>query len=68
MVVATDGGGLTTRCDNIILIEVYRFIDTATVTLEGDIEDFNSELFMQLLSDILGYTVEVAQVNSIEDG
>ena len=68
VVVAVDGGGLVARCDNIVLIEVYRFIDTVTITLEGNIEDFNTELFMQLLSDVLGYSIELAQVNQLENG
>lgn len=68
MVIAVDGGGLTATCANVVLIEVYRLVDTVTVTLEGNAEDFNIELFMQLLSGVLGYTVEVAQVIPMDNG
>ena len=41
---------------------MYRFYDTVSVTFSGSIDDFNANLFAQLISDLLGVTVEVAAI------
>ena len=57
---ARDGGNLTTQCNP--LIEVYRLYDTVTIVLTGSVDDFNAEVFAQLLSEILNYEIEVASI------
>lgn len=66
IIVARDGGNLTARCN--LLIEVYRFFDTVSVVLRGNPDDFNVAVFNQLLSDILGYFVEVAAIHDNGNG
>ena len=66
IIVARDGGNLTAQCN--LLIEVYRFYDTVSVTIRGNPDDFNVAVFSQLLSDILGYLVEVAAIHSYVNG
>ena len=39
IIVARDGGTLTTQCN--LLIEVYQFFDTVSVTIRGNPNDFN---------------------------
>lgn len=70
IIVATDGGGLTTDCQ--LLIAVYEFKDTVTITMQGNAASFNSDVFARLLedilSDVLGYDIDIQVANITADG
>ena len=59
-----DGGNLTTRCN--LMIELYVFYETVSVTLMETVDNFNSKYFTEIISEILGYAITV--VNIIDDG
>ena len=65
-----DGGGRTTECQ--LLIAVYEYKDTVSVILTGNAASFNSEVFARLvedvLSDILGYNVDIQVANVTAGG
>jgi hypothetical protein len=64
-VVASDSGNLTALCG--LLVEVYRFYDTVTITLMGNISNFNPTVFSQLLGNLLDYEIHVANIRYINN-
>ncbi len=65
-VTAKDGGDLTAECK--LQIEVYKYEETVSITLMGELDGFNSEDFSLLVAEILGNDqVHVAKIFDNDD-
>lgn len=62
IIIARDRGNPPLSAECSLTIQVYEFRDTLTIPMTGNVADFNAEVFAEVLSNILGYKITVADV------
>ena len=70
IIIATDGGNRVQICQ--LNIAVYEYQHTVSVMMAGNGNDFNSDVFAQLVEDILskvlGFDVDIQVANITMNG